>query len=174
MKSVLVHFSGRNGVGSATRKDMLVRNTSNNNYAKTITYAHMYETQQFSDHSVVWRSSCAYNVRTTTQQHLCTQCTHRRSQHMNAVLSKRRADSNINLRTSIAKKALIDEAAELLGQKRTEFILDTACERAHAVLADRTRIEVDAEKFAAFVRVLERPVGAAVLRMLAKRAPWER
>ncbi|HTD29435.1 MAG TPA: DUF1778 domain-containing protein [Xanthomonadaceae bacterium] len=93
---------------------------------------------------------------------------------MSAVISKRISDTHINLRISSAKKALINEAAELLGQKRTEFILDTACEKAQSVLADRTRIEVDAEKFAAFARVLERPVNTAVLRMLAKPAPWER
>jgi len=93
---------------------------------------------------------------------------------MSASTSRHTADTNINLRTSHAKKALIDEAAEHLGQKRTEFILDTACERAHEVLADRNRIEVNEEKFAAFVRVLEQPVSDAVLRMLARRAPWER
>lgn len=92
---------------------------------------------------------------------------------MSAVLSDNRANTNINLRTSAAKKALIAEAAEVLGQNLTKFMLDTLCEKAHEVLANRTEFHLSKEKFAVFNRLLDAPVNEAVWRMLARRAPWE-
>ena len=43
----------------------------------------------------------------------------------------------INLRASRKQKALIDRAADALGRSRSDFMLDTACREAEAVLLDR-------------------------------------
>lgn len=90
---------------------------------------------------------------------------------MSAVLSR---NTTINFRTSEAKKALIDQAADALGKKRTEFMLDALCEKAHEVLADRTQFQLSQQRLAAFNRLLDEPVSDAALRMLTKRAPWDR
>ncbi len=91
---------------------------------------------------------------------------------MNAVLS--RSNAIINFRAPKAQKALIDRAADAVGKKRTEFMLDALCEKAHEVLADRTQFQLSAQRLASFNRLLDEPVNAAALRMLSKRAPWDR
>ena len=94
---------------------------------------------------------------------------------MNAVMSKRElAASHINIRAPKAKKALIDRAADALGMNRTDFVLETLCQRAHEVLADRKHFELSQEQMAAFNRILDQPINEAAVRMLTKRAPWER
>ena len=52
------------------------------------------------------------------------------------------AAETINFRLRKAKKALIDEAANALGKKRSVFMLDALSEKAREVLADRTRFEL--------------------------------
>jgi uncharacterized protein (DUF1778 family) len=84
------------------------------------------------------------------------------------------AAATINIRVPKAKKGLIDQAADALGMKRTEFMLQTLCERAHEVLADRTEFHLDAKQIKAFNKLVDEPVSDAALRMLTKRAPWER
>ena len=94
---------------------------------------------------------------------------------MSAVIGKREpAAAHINIRASKAKKALIDQAADALGMNRSEFVLQTLCEKAHEVLADRSVFQLSKDQLAAFNRVLDQPVTEAAMRMLTKRAPWER
>lgn len=81
--------------------------------------------------------------------------------------------TTINLRAPAEKKALIDRAAEALGKSRTDFMLDTLCQKAHEILADRSEFRLNGQDFAAFNRLLDKPVNEAALRMLSKRAPWE-
>ena len=78
----------------------------------------------------------------------------------------------INFRTSEEKRALIDRAVAALGTNRTTFILTTLVERAEEVLADRTHFALPADQMRRFNRLLDEPVNAAAIRMLAKRAPW--
>lgn len=86
---------------------------------------------------------------------------------MNAV------STTINFRASASKKALIDEAASVLGKNRTEFILETLSERAHEIFADRTQFRLNRQQIAQFNRLLDEPVNDLALQMLAKPAPWE-
>ncbi|MDQ3289544.1 MAG: DUF1778 domain-containing protein [Pseudomonadota bacterium] len=72
------------------------------------------------------------------------------------------------------KRALIDSAADVVGKNRTEFILDAACEKAHEVLADPTHFQLSSDQIAAFNRLVDAPVSDAVLKLLNKRAPWDR
>lgn len=82
----------------------------------------------------------------------------------------------INLRASRKQKALIDQAAEALGRSRSDFMLDTACREAEAVLLDRRYFALSAEAFKKFKTMLDRPPkdNPQLQRLLETRAPWER
>ena len=81
----------------------------------------------------------------------------------------------INLRASQRQKALIDRAADALGRNRSDFMLETACREAEAVLLDRRYFALSSEEFKRFTSLLDRPpAGNARLRWLLKsKAPWE-
>jgi uncharacterized protein (DUF1778 family) len=68
----------------------------------------------------------------------------------------------INLRTPPAQRELIDRAARLQGKSRTDFMLEASRE--------------NAKQYKAFVALMDAPLSenAAVKRLLAKRAPWEK
>ena len=82
----------------------------------------------------------------------------------------------INLRAPAAQRALIDQAAEVQGKSRTDFMLEAALEKAQQVLLDRTVFALDPKRFARFMRILDAPArpNKALAKLLAKRAPWER
>jgi uncharacterized protein (DUF1778 family) len=82
----------------------------------------------------------------------------------------------INLRARAAQKDLIDRAAEAQGKNRTEFVLEAACERAEQVLLDKTFFALDEDKHKEFAAILEAPLAnqERVMRLLTKKAPWER
>lgn len=81
----------------------------------------------------------------------------------------------INLRVSADRKALIDQAAAVLGKSRTEFMLDTMREAAENVLLDQRVFQVSAAEFAAFQAALDAPIGPnpRLDRTLTARAPWD-
>jgi uncharacterized protein (DUF1778 family) len=84
-------------------------------------------------------------------------------------------DTTINLRVSTARRSLIDQAAEVLGKTRTEFLLEAAAEKAQRVLLDQTVFALDPGAFRRFEELLDAPVNrSAVNRLLKRRAPWER
>jgi len=82
----------------------------------------------------------------------------------------------INLRARATQKDMIDRAAEVQGKKRTEFMLEAACERAEQVLLDKAFFALDEKKYKQFVAILGAPLanGEQVVRLLTKKAPWER
>lgn len=82
----------------------------------------------------------------------------------------------INFRAPAAKQALIDQAAEVSGKNRTEFILEASCEKAREVLADRTRFAVGRQALQRFNELIDAPMKntEALKRLLSKPAPWER
>jgi uncharacterized protein (DUF1778 family) len=82
----------------------------------------------------------------------------------------------INLRTSEARRALIDRAAEALGKDRTEFMLEAATREAQSVLLDRRFFQVDAVAFRRFAEALDSPPedNPRLRKLFARRAPWER
>jgi uncharacterized protein (DUF1778 family) len=85
-------------------------------------------------------------------------------------------ETTINLRAPAAQRALIDQAAQVQGKTRTDFMLEAAYEKAQQVLLDRTVFALDAKSFQRFAKLLDAPVKSskALSRLLAKRAPWER
>lgn len=86
------------------------------------------------------------------------------------------ASKVINFRAPAAKQALIDQAAQLSGMNRTEFILEAACEKARQVLLDQTRFTLSPQELRRFNAMLDAPLeqNASLRRLLATPAPWER
>ena len=89
--------------------------------------------------------------------------------------SDNRAET-INLRASRRQKALIDRAAETLGRSRSDFMLETACREAEAVLLDRRYFVLSADAFRKFSEMLDRPPrdNPKLRKLLSTKAPWER
>jgi uncharacterized protein (DUF1778 family) len=84
-------------------------------------------------------------------------------------------DININIRAKRKQRDLIDQAAELLGKSRSDFMLDIACREAEDVLLDQRLFTLDPEAFAAFQAQLDAsPSDNPNLRkLMATKAPWE-
>jgi len=82
-------------------------------------------------------------------------------------------DAAINLRARPEQRDLIDRAASLLGKNRSDFMLETLCERAQAVVLDQVFFSPDADKFQQFTALLDAPPApnAGFDRLTAARAP---
>lgn len=83
--------------------------------------------------------------------------------------------TTINLRAKAPQRSLIDQAARVAGKSRTEFMLEAACEKAQQVLLDQTVFALDSARFKRFQTLLDAPVahGAALRKLLRRKAPWE-
>ncbi len=82
---------------------------------------------------------------------------------------------SINIRAKARQRDLIDRAAERLGRSRSDFMLEAACREAEDVLLDQAFFAVDADAFAAFQKLVDRPLPATdkLRRLLKTKAPWE-
>lgn len=82
----------------------------------------------------------------------------------------------INLRALPEQRDLIDQAANLLGKNRSDFMLEAACERAQAVLLDQVFFSLDADKFQQFATLLDAPLQAneGLKRLMAVQSPWDK
>lgn len=82
----------------------------------------------------------------------------------------------INLRANHKQKALIDSAAAALGRSRSDFMLETACREAEAVLLDRRYFVLSDDAFRKFTAMLDRPPkdNPRLRRLLHTKPPWER
>lgn len=85
-------------------------------------------------------------------------------------------DIAINLRARSDQRDLIDRAASTLGRNRSDFMLEAACEKAQAIVLDRTFFALDDAAFARFSALLDAPIEAnpALDRLLARRPLWEK
>jgi len=84
-------------------------------------------------------------------------------------------DININIRAKRTQRDLIDQAAELLGKTRSDFMLETACREAEDVLLDRRVFTLDAETFKKFQALLDAPPSEnpRLRKLMETKAPWE-
>ncbi|MDX8129981.1 DUF1778 domain-containing protein [Methylomonas sp. OY6] len=84
-------------------------------------------------------------------------------------------DININIRAQRRQRDLIDQAAELLGKSRTDFMLETACREAEDVLLDQRVFTLDAAAFQKFQALLDAPPSEnpKLRKLMATKAPWE-
>lgn len=79
---------------------------------------------------------------------------------------------SINLRIESRTRALIDEAAAVLGKTRTEFMIDTARQHAVDVLLDQRLFVLGPAQHDAFAAALDAaPAPGPKLRALMKRKP---
>lgn len=85
-------------------------------------------------------------------------------------------DIAINLRARSDQRDLIDRAASTLGRNRSDFMLEAACEKAQAIVLERTFFALDDAAFARFTALLDAPIEAnpALDRLLARRPLWEK
>jgi uncharacterized protein (DUF1778 family) len=85
-------------------------------------------------------------------------------------------DAAINLRARPEQREIIDQAAQLLGKNRSDFMLEAACDKAQSVLLDQVFFRLDAAKFRQFVKLLDAPPSPnpGLERLMAVRPPWAR
>ena len=85
-------------------------------------------------------------------------------------------DIAINLRARSDQRDLIDRAASTLGRNRSDFMLEAACEKAQAIVLERTFFSLDEALFARFTALLDAPIQAnpSLDRLLARRPLWEK
>lgn len=93
----------------------------------------------------------------------------------NAASGGQTRDININIRAKRSQRDLIDQAAELLGKTRSDFMLETACREAEDVLLDRRVFVLDAEAFEKFQALLDAPPSEnpKLRKLMETKAPWE-
>ena len=81
----------------------------------------------------------------------------------------------INIRVLPEQRDLIDQAAEVLGKNRSDFMLEASCERAQQVLLDQVFFALDNEKLQQFTALLDAPLvsNAGLERLMAVEEPWK-
>jgi len=67
------------------------------------------------------------------------------------------AEVNIHLRAKAHDRLLIDQAAELLGSNRSQFMITSALKEAKSVILDQTSIYVDNKAFQKVLDWLDAP-----------------
>jgi uncharacterized protein (DUF1778 family) len=65
--------------------------------------------------------------------------------------------ARVNIRVAPADNVLLRQAAELLGETLSEFLIESGRERAERLVAERTRFVLDDAAWTAFNEALERP-----------------
>ena len=87
-----------------------------------------------------------------------------------------RRDVIINLRATPQLRDLIDKAATLIGQNRTEFMLESSRRRAENVLLDQRLFVLDSAHYEKFLKLLDTPPkpNEELKSLLAMKAPWEK
>lgn len=81
----------------------------------------------------------------------------------------------INVRAKALQRDLIDQAASALGKTRSDFMLETACIKAQAVLLEQCYFVLSADKFKTFNELLDQnpTENKALAELLAAKSPWE-
>lgn len=87
---------------------------------------------------------------------------------------KEKESVSINIRAKTRQRNLIDQAAEKLGRSRSDFMLEAACSKAEDILLDQVFFSVDANIFAKFQTLLDKPLPSTdkLRRLLKTKAPW--
>ena len=86
------------------------------------------------------------------------------------------AEVNIHLRARAHDKLLIDQAVELLGLNRSQFMMASALKEAKNVILDQTSIYVDNKTFQKVLDLLDTPATQeqvdGMKRLSAIKSPW--
>jgi uncharacterized protein (DUF1778 family) len=94
---------------------------------------------------------------------------------MAALMDRAKADTTITMRLPEQTKELIDRAAASVDKSRTEFVLESARQRAVDVLLDQRVFHLDDAASEAFAKALQNPPPPveALRALMNSRAPWE-
>ena len=94
---------------------------------------------------------------------------------MPAAIERPKADSTITMRIPAQTRDLIDRAAASIDKSRTEFVLESARQRAMDVLLDQRAFQLDEKASKAFAEALDRPPPPvdALRALMAGKAPWQ-
>ena len=84
-------------------------------------------------------------------------------------------DVTINIRAKLNQRALIDRAAQLQGKSRSEFMLESAYQKAQDVILDRCFFGLDELKFKQFLALLDEPPtpNLKLNTLLKTKSPWD-
>ncbi len=86
------------------------------------------------------------------------------------------AEVNIHLRARAQDKHLIDQAAELVGANRSQFMMASALKEAKNILLDQSTLYADAKTFQKVMDWMDTPATAAettgMQHILTSKAPW--
>lgn len=82
----------------------------------------------------------------------------------------------VNLRMKESQRALIDQAAEVTGKNRSEFLLDAATKTAQETLLDQTLFQATPAQWKTFVEALDAPPKAipSLKKLLTGKSPWDK
>ena len=87
------------------------------------------------------------------------------------------AEVNIHLRARAQDKAIIDQAAELVGANRSQFMLASALKEAKNILLDQTTFYMDAKNFHKVMDWIDKPASrteaAGMKRLMQAKTPWQ-
>ena len=83
-------------------------------------------------------------------------------------------DAAINLRALPQQRDLIDQAAQILGKNRSDFVLEAACEKARSVVLDQVFFSLDEDRLKQFTAMLDAPPApnSGLERLMAVKVPW--
>ena len=100
----------------------------------------------------------------------------RAKKKLEAPTVRARPDTTINVRVSTMVKDLIDNAANILGKTRTDFIVESAKKHAIDVLLDQRLFSLEGDQYEAFLKVLEQPAlpSERLKSLMKSKAPWEK
>jgi uncharacterized protein (DUF1778 family) len=86
------------------------------------------------------------------------------------------AEVNIHLRARAYDRMIIDQAAELLGSNRSQFMMASALKEAKRVILDQTSLTLDNKTFQKVLDWMDSPAtqeqNDGMKRLLNKKAPW--
>ena len=87
------------------------------------------------------------------------------------------AETNIHLRARMQDRQLIDQAAELVGSNRSQFMLASALREAKNILLDQTTLHADARAFQAIMDWMDATANPSeaegMKRILTAKTPWQ-
>ncbi|HKU65449.1 MAG TPA: DUF1778 domain-containing protein [Rhizomicrobium sp.] len=85
-------------------------------------------------------------------------------------------DATINVRVSTMTRDLIDNAANILGKTRTDFIVESARKHAINVLLDQRFFPLGTVEYDAFVAALDAPPAPneRLRKLMLSKSPWQK
>jgi uncharacterized protein (DUF1778 family) len=84
-------------------------------------------------------------------------------------------DVTINIRAKQNQRDLIDQAAIVQGKTRSEFMLESAYQKAQDVLLERSFFSLDEHQYQQFLELLDSPPtrNEKLQALLSNPSPWE-